>query len=66
MVNSTACSRDIPYFTKLGINTVRVYAVDNTANHDDYMSALASAGIYLILDIDTPLYSLNRADPKES
>lgn len=27
------------------------------------MHALAAAGIYLVLDVNTPLYSLNRADP---
>jgi hypothetical protein len=43
-----------------------VYAVDNTANHDSCMNALAAAGIYLVLDTDTPLYSLNRDDPAES
>ncbi|KAE8443875.1 beta-glucanosyltransferase [Mollisiaceae sp. DMI_Dod_QoI] len=64
--NSTACKRDIPYFTKLGINTVRVYAVDNTANHDECMDAFAAAGIYLVLDTDTSKYSLNRNDPKDS
>ena len=66
IADATACARDIPYFTKLGINTIRVYAVDNTANHDACMNALADAGIYLVLDTDTPLYSLNRADPAES
>ncbi|KAM3065495.1 1,3-beta-glucanosyltransferase, variant 2 [Clarireedia jacksonii] len=30
------------------------------------MNALADAGIYLVLDTDTPLYSLNRNEPKES
>lgn len=30
------------------------------------MSALADAGIYLVLDVNTPLYSLNRADPAPS
>lgn len=30
------------------------------------MNALADAGIYLILDTDTPKYSLNRADPQGS
>lgn len=60
------CKRDIPYFKKLGINTIRVYSVDNTLNHDTCMSALADAGIYLVLDLNTPKYSLNRADPKPS
>ncbi len=66
IANATACLRDIPYFQKLGINTIRVYAVDNTANHDECMAALADAGIYLVLDTDTSKYSLNRLDPKES
>lgn len=30
------------------------------------MTALADAGIYLVLDVNTPLYSLNRADPQPS
>ena len=30
------------------------------------MSALDDAGIYLILDVNTPLYSLNRVDPAPS
>jgi 1,3-beta-glucanosyltransferase GAS5 len=30
------------------------------------MNALADAGIYLILDVNTPFYSLNRADPGPS
>lgn len=30
------------------------------------MNALAAAGIYLVLDVNTPLYSLNRANTAES
>jgi len=60
------CKRDVAEFQKLGINTVRVYTVDNTANHDECMSALAGAGIYLALDVNTPKYSLNRGDPGPS
>lgn len=44
------------------MNAIRVYAVDNSANHDECMSALAEAGIYLVLDVNTPEYSLNRID----
>lgn len=60
------CSRDIPIFQQLGLNTIRVYTVDNSANHDQCMSALADAGIYLALDVNSPLYSLNRVDPGPS
>ncbi len=66
MADSTTCTRDIAEFQKLGLNTVRVYTVDNTANHDACMSALAAAGMYLVLDVNTPLYSLNRANPAPS
>ncbi len=53
-------------FQKLKINTVRIYTVDNSANHDSCMSALAAAGIYLALDVNTPKYSINQADPAPS
>ncbi|KAF7895462.1 uncharacterized protein EAF01_009424 [Botrytis porri] len=66
IADKTTCTRDIAKFKELGINTVRVYSVDNTANHDDCMTALADAGIYLVLDVNTPLYSLNRATPAPS
>jgi len=60
------CTRDVKYFKQLGVNTIRVYTVDNTADHDECMSLLADAGIYLALDVNTPKYSINRADPEIS
>jgi 1,3-beta-glucanosyltransferase GAS5 len=60
------CQRDVAKFKDLGLNTVRVYTVDNTANHDACMKALSDAGIYLALDVNTPKYSINRADPGPS
>jgi 1,3-beta-glucanosyltransferase GAS5 len=53
-------------FKELGLNTIRVYTVDNTANHDECMTEMANAGIYLVLDVNTPKYSINRADPEIS
>ncbi|KAJ5584611.1 glycolipid-anchored surface protein 5 precursor [Penicillium hispanicum] len=64
--NFDACQRDIKKFKDLGLNTIRVYSVDNSAGHDKCMNALADAGIYLVLDVNTPKYSLNRAEPKAS
>ena len=49
-------------FKKLGINTIRIYTVDNSKNHDEAMEMLDEAGIYLALDANTPKYSLNRED----
>jgi len=59
----TGCKRDIAKFKKLGINTIRVYTVDNTADHKECMNALADAGIYLALDVNTPKYSIRRDKP---
>lgn len=66
IADADGCKRDIAEFKKLGINTVRVYTVDNTASHDTCMGLLSDAGIYLALDLNTPKYSLNRADPQKS
>ncbi|RMZ84879.1 hypothetical protein DV738_g454, partial [Chaetothyriales sp. CBS 135597] len=66
IADEDGCKRDIVQFKKLGINAIRVYTVDNTADHDACMEALADAGIYLILDVNTPFYSLNRANPSPS
>ena len=44
----------------MGINTIRIYTVDNSKDHDEAMRMLDEAGIYLALDANTPDYSLNR------
>jgi hypothetical protein len=60
IADPSVCKRDIVEFKALGLNAVRVYTVDNSQSHDECMQALADAGIYLILDVNTPHYSLNR------
>lgn len=59
------CRRDVYLFQTLGINTVRVYSVDNQVNHDECMSLYNTAGIYLLLDVNSPLEGehLNRDEP---
>ena len=44
---------DAASMADLGANTIRVYHVDSTADHDACMSAFASHGVYLFLDLDT-------------
>ncbi|KAH0607380.1 uncharacterized protein H6S33_002414 [Morchella sextelata] len=66
LANTTSCSRDIPIMQELGINTLRVYTVDNSENHDECMKMLEDAGIYLILDVNTPNFSINREFPMYS
>ncbi|KAH7305163.1 Glucanosyltransferase-domain-containing protein [Rhexocercosporidium sp. MPI-PUGE-AT-0058] len=60
LINIPNLKRDVANFKKLGINTIRVYTVDNSASHDEGMKLLADAGIYLALDANTPEFSLNR------
>jgi hypothetical protein len=48
LANATACQRDLPYLTQLGINAVHVYSVDAALNHDSCMQALSGAGIYVM------------------
>ncbi|KAL1901414.1 hypothetical protein Sste5346_001819 [Sporothrix stenoceras] len=53
LIDGDQCARDVELMKTLGTNTIRVYHVDPTANHDSCMSALASAGIYTLIDLDT-------------
>ncbi|KAL4881868.1 Glucanosyltransferase-domain-containing protein [Aspergillus karnatakaensis] len=62
--SKTTCERDVPILQKLNTNTIRVYAIDPTANHDDCMTLLANAGIYVIADLSDPTESINRDDPR--
>jgi len=66
LADAAVCQRDIAEFKKLGVNTIRVYMVDNSADHSTCMNALADAGIYVIIDANNPLYSINRIDPAPS
>lgn len=53
MIDAEQCKRDASLMKKLGANTIRVYHVDAKADHDGCMSALADAGIYAMVDMDT-------------
>ncbi|KAF2024380.1 hypothetical protein EK21DRAFT_94124 [Setomelanomma holmii] len=60
LLDIPSLKRDVANFKSLGINTIRVYTIDNSKNHDEGMKLLDDAGIYLALDANTPKYSLNR------
>lgn len=62
LLDTEALAADIEMFRELGINTIRIYTVDNAGDHEEAMRMLDEAGIYLALDASTPEYSLNRAD----
>ncbi|EEY14426.1 1,3-beta-glucanosyltransferase gel1 [Verticillium alfalfae VaMs.102] len=66
LIDTEVCSRDIERFRRLGVNAVRVYSLDNNENHDECMDLLADAGIYLMADVNSPDYSINREEPHPS
>jgi 1,3-beta-glucanosyltransferase GAS5 len=43
--------RDIAQFAALGVNSIRLYAVDPGLNHDAFMCALKAVGIYVLLEL---------------
>ncbi|KAI8995412.1 Glucanosyltransferase-domain-containing protein [Trametes punicea] len=64
LANGTACARDLPFLQQLDVNTIRVYSVNSSLNHDDCMNALSQANIYTIIDLALPVNgSIDRNNP---
>ncbi|EAW09875.1 putative 1,3-beta-glucanosyltransferase [Aspergillus clavatus NRRL 1] len=63
LIDTEQCERDISLMAQLGTNAIRVYHVDPSANHDGCMTALAAAGIYLFVDLDTFETQIEQNDP---
>ena len=53
---------------RLGVNCIRVYNLDPASNHDLCASIFNAVGIYMILDVNSPLpnESLDRGAPWNS
>ncbi|KAI2632207.1 glycoside hydrolase family 72 protein [Hypoxylon sp. NC1633] len=66
--NGDICKRDAALMQELGVNTIRVYNLDPNLNHDECASIFNAAGMYMILDVNSPLAgeSLNSGAPWES
>ncbi|KAI4229517.1 MAG: hypothetical protein L6R36_000781 [Xanthoria steineri] len=62
--NGTLCLRDAALMQRLGVNTIRVYNLDPSLNHDLCASIFNAVGIYMLLDVNSPLpnESLNPGD----
>jgi hypothetical protein len=59
------CLRDAALMQRLGINTIRVYNLEPTLDHNKCASIFNAAGIYMILDVNSPLANgyLDRTAP---
>ncbi|GEQ68498.1 hypothetical protein JCM33374_g2166 [Metschnikowia sp. JCM 33374] len=63
LANPSMCLKDLEFLKELGINTVRVYQVDPTKNHDVCMNAFSSHGIYVLVDLSEPQKSIIQTRP---
>ncbi|KAI0402340.1 glycolipid anchored surface protein [Xylaria palmicola] len=63
--NGDICRRDAALMQMLGINTIRVYNLDPDLNHDECASIFNAAGMYMLIDVNSPLVgeSLNSLEP---
>lgn len=64
LADETKCKRDVPILAKAGTNTIRVYAIDPTKDHDACLRLLQDAGIYVVADLGEPSVSINRDNPQ--
>ena len=53
LVNTEQCERDAALMHQLGANAIRVYHVNESADHSGCMNALAAHGIYAFIDLDS-------------
>ncbi|KAI9373359.1 Glucanosyltransferase-domain-containing protein [Aspergillus egyptiacus] len=62
------CLRDAALMQQLGVNTIRIYNLMPDLDHDECVSIFNAAGIYMILDVNSPLYPgyIDRTAPWET
>ncbi|KAK6358155.1 hypothetical protein TWF730_007509 [Orbilia blumenaviensis] len=63
LVDKDQCALDAALMKELGVNTIRVYQTDYSANHDDCMKIFADAGIYLFVDLANYETGINEDNP---
>ncbi|KAF5375191.1 hypothetical protein D9758_000023 [Tetrapyrgos nigripes] len=67
LTDGNACTRDVQFLKELSVNTLRIYSVDSTKDHDSCMKTFSDAGIYTIIDLALPLNgSIDRLAPSWS
>lgn len=53
--DADTCMRDAALLQVMGVNAIRVYNLDPNLNHDECASIFNAAGMYMILDVNSPL-----------
>lgn len=53
--DSEVCMRDAALMQSLGANAIRVYNLDPNLNHDECASIFNAAGMYMLIDVNSPL-----------
>ncbi|EPX72950.1 cell wall protein Gas1 [Schizosaccharomyces octosporus yFS286] len=66
LADKSTCERDVKYLKELSVNTIRVYSVNSSSNHDDCMKIFDDNGIYVLSDLSSPDVSINGKDPSWS
>jgi len=66
--DGSVCLRDAALMQRLGVNAIRVYNVDPDLNHDMCASIFNAVGIYMLIDVNSPLAgeSIDRSAPLTS
>ncbi|KAF3912768.1 hypothetical protein ABW20_dc0106464 [Dactylellina cionopaga] len=63
LVDKAQCELDAALMKTLGVNTIRVYQTDASANHDDCMQVFGDNGIYLFVDLANYETGINEDNP---
>ncbi|QSZ36107.1 hypothetical protein DSL72_007232 [Monilinia vaccinii-corymbosi] len=65
LTDAAVCLRDAALMQQLGVNAIRVYNVDGSLNHDECASIFNAVGIYMLIDVNSPLVgeSIDRSAP---
>ncbi|KAL7895644.1 glycoside hydrolase family 72 protein [Trichoderma sp. SZMC 28014] len=53
--DAETCLRDAALLQVMGVNAIRVYNLDPNLNHDQCASIFNAAGMYMVLDVNSPL-----------
>ncbi|KAJ4364452.1 hypothetical protein N0V83_009046 [Neocucurbitaria cava] len=64
LTNGAQCKIDAKLIAATGANVIRVYSIDPTLSLDECMQAFADENIYVICDMSTPTYMIDKNDPK--